>query len=242
MELEFLDLFHATFTLIYVIITIICGSIILSRYFIHKNKEFLLMGFFWILLITPYLPTVITLLMIVFLNISVTIKDFVVIGVCFIPIMGIIGYIGFSGLLKFRKLNYMIGLLIMVIVGVMFEIIFFYFLFTDLSVIATYSGIFSVQWSLFSRIYFIFNLAVLLIMGILFSRQCFKSKDIEIKLKGKFLLLAFIFFIIGTILGFSLTLTIILVISRIILALSSVLFYMGFTLPDWAKKMFLKEK
>jgi hypothetical protein len=73
-----------------------------------------------------------------------------------------------------------------------------------------------------------------LISGILIARQSIRSEKPEIKLKGKFLLIAFILFVIGAFADAVLLLTVItLPIIRIILISSSVLFYFGFILPKF---------
>jgi len=66
-------------------------------------------------------------------------------------------------------------------------------------------------------------------------------------LKGKFIILAMLFFAIGTGLDglkpilFPDYIGLVLVINRLILISSAITFYIGFTLPNWVKKLFLKE-
>ncbi|MHA1467605.1 MAG: hypothetical protein ACTSP6_05940, partial [Promethearchaeota archaeon] len=62
----------------------------------------------------------------------------------------------------------------------------------------------------------------------------------EIKLRGKFLMAAFISWTFGAIADAIIPLTVItLPIIRIILITSAIEFYIGFVLPDWIKKRLL---
>lgn len=76
--------------------------------------------------------------------------------------------------------------------------------------------------------------------GIVFSQNLLRSNEKQSKIKGKLLLTAFISFVAGTIIDFSLSLTITYVIARLILVSSSIEFYMGLIFPDWTKKIFIK--
>jgi len=60
MVLSGLDILHSIFTLVTVLISIIIGLIITSKYFKVKQTNVLLIGLFWTGLTFPWLPTVIT--------------------------------------------------------------------------------------------------------------------------------------------------------------------------------------
>jgi hypothetical protein len=86
------------------------------------------------------------------------------------------------------------------------------------------------------------NLFLFLFFGFIFSYKALRSDKPDIKLKGKFLVIAFILFTFGSILETFVPLTqITVVIYRCILILSSMSFYIGYILPDWIKKIFLKK-
>ena len=77
-------------------------------------------------------------------------------------------------------------------------------------------------------------------MGVLIAINSIKSDTPEIKLRGKFLLAAFISWSFGAIADATIPLTVItLPIIRIILITSAIEFYIGFVLPDWIKKRLL---
>lgn len=119
--------------------------------------------------------------------------------------------------------------------------IYYWFLLTDLTLIGIFITPFIVQFTLFSRLYFLICLGIFLTAGIIFIKECLKSDNLETKLKAKFLLAAFLSFTVGVILTSSIPQIIIKLIARIILVTSSIEFYMGFLLPEFIKKRILEQ-
>jgi len=78
-----------------------------------------------------------------------------------------------------------------------------------------------------------------LITGLRFYFKSQNSDNLEIKLKGKFLLIGFISFVVGGIIDAAIYTTeniALLFITRIIFISSAFEFYCGFTLPKWMKR------
>ncbi|MFX1392888.1 MAG: hypothetical protein ACFFAH_04855 [Promethearchaeota archaeon] len=199
-------------------------------------------GITWILLVSPYWPDAITFIMV--LSIGEILKDeiyFFLANALIAPIY-ITWSIAFSDLvLKERSKKKFIT--IMAFLAIIFEVIFLSLLITDLSLIGTRMGPFYVKWTDFVVFYLLFSIAIFLITGILFVRKSLRSENKEIKLKGKFLMIAFLTFAIGTIidaLGIVTELT--LVLARTFVIIGAVNFYIGFTLPKLVKDLFLKEE
>lgn len=91
-------------------------------------------------------------------------------------------------------------------------------------------------------LYAVFIVLTMLITEIIFGQSSLKSDNPEIKLKGKFLILAFVSWSIGAVLDAALPLNIMtLMLARIILILSAIEFYCGFILPNFVKRIFKKE-
>ena len=76
------------------------------------------------------------------------------------------------------------------------------------------------------------------ITGIHFAAKSMKKEELpEIRWKGRFLLIGFLFFGISAIFDAIVEMSpILLVLMRIILALATFLFYLGFILPGWSKR------
>jgi len=89
---------------------------------------------------------------------------------------------------------------------------------------------------------FLFSfILIFIITGIHFSLASLKSKNLEVKLKGKFLLLAFISFTIGASIEVLVHLnSFTVIITRSILISNAIEFYLGFIMPEWMKKSLLK--
>ena len=83
------------------------------------------------------------------------------------------------------------------------------------------------------------SILVACITGFHFAANSMKKEEIpEIRWKGKFLLIAFLFFGISAIFDALIEMSpLLLIIIRIILALAMFFFYLGFILPKWIKKI-----
>jgi hypothetical protein len=241
MALTPLDILHSSFSLVAVVISILIGLIIISKYFKFKQRNILLIGIFWTGLTFPWLPTVITFIMMLTVGYGLTVEWFILIGIVILPITVLCGLTAFISLLGVRKNNRRNILLSVLVFNLIFESLIFYFLFTNVSIIATLEGTFNIKWSVFSQVYFIINLVLFLVTGVLFSRKSLQSDSREIRFKGKLLMAAFISFTVGTVLDFAISSTITYIIARLILLSSSIEFYIGFLLPERIKRMLFKE-
>lgn len=101
-------------------------------------------------------------------------------------------------------------------------------------------GTFSIAIFLFN----IFSIFTTIITGILFTRKSMESDDKKTQWKGRFLIIAFISFTIGSTLEVMLFFDppeIIRTIVRIILISSTIEYYLGFFLPDRFAAWLIKE-
>lgn len=241
MALTPIEILHSSFSLVAVLISILIGLIIISKYFKIRQRNILLIGIFWTGLTFPWLPTVITFIMMLTVGYGLTVEGFILIGIMILPITVLCGLTAFTSLLGVRKPKRRVILLSVLVFNLIFEGLIFYFLFTDVSVIATLEDVLIIEWSVFSQIYFIINLVLFLVTGILFSRKSLQSESREIRFKGKLLMAAFISFTIGTVLDFAIPNPLTYIIARLILLSSSVEFYIGFLLPERIKRLLFKE-
>jgi hypothetical protein len=176
-----------------------------------------------------------------FLLFSTTLNDFsyFLLTIGPIPIAHITWMVFFTSF--FLKKIQKIIIILFSIEAILFEIVFVYFLVVEPSIIATRIPLSSVEWTLFILIYLLISILLFLITGIIFTLQCFKSDKKDIRLKGKFLLIAFLSFMIGILIEIMpLFFDFKYVFSRIIILLAAIGFYLGFILPERIKKLFLK--
>jgi hypothetical protein len=247
MDLTPIVVLTGSFSLATVVISTIIGLRIASKYFMHKRRELLLVGFTWILLCEIWWSSAFSFLAAIFTGVGFTPEIYFTIGNLFVPVALIFWLTAYTDFLYKKKQKLI--LLIATITGVIYYFVFFYFVFNDVTVIGVlYPNSVDAEYRSFALVYLISVLLVFLITGANFARVSIRSDNKEIRLKGKFLLLAIILFTVGAALDglkpflFGSILNVILIINRIILILSGLAFYSGFLLPRWIKELILKEK
>lgn len=229
-----------SFTIVITIIFLIVGGIICLKYFEIKNKIFILVGLGWIGLAFPWMATAILFLMIVLFDTPLSEGTFFFLVIGIIPFAQLCWIMGISNVMVVRKKIKNVMYIISFSLVIMIESFFIYILYTDVSFIGTIKGL-ELKYTLFSQIYLAIMVTIFEIIGFAFVRDSLRSKNPEIRLKGKFLFLAFLSFIIGTIIEILIMTLIIVIIGRFILIFSAFAYYCGFMLPRWMKELFLKE-
>ena len=126
--------------------------------------------------------------------------------------------------------------------AILFEILLIVFYVVNISILGTQLAPFVVRYGDIYLFYLLISIILFLITGLFFVRESLKSNNKEVQLKGKIILIAFIVFTIGTLMDVIIDVPTELTIAmaRILLILASFLLYVGFTLPNWAKKRLLK--
>ncbi|MFW9875861.1 MAG: hypothetical protein ACFFG0_22385 [Candidatus Thorarchaeota archaeon] len=244
MELTPDQILNGIFSLIFVVISILIGLTIISKYPKSKNRTVLFVGFVWLGIVSSWYASSSSFLVALITGgdgYMSTPPYYFIIGAAPLPITAFIWMFAFTELLYRDKKR--IILLIFAITGIIFEIALFILLLIDYDLVGTVTSPVDAEYELFVTIYQIFLVILVLISGTLFARESLKSDTPEIKLKGRLLLTAFLSFVIGSILeilsGISI---VVLIIARLLLISSSIEFYGGFILPRWMEKLFLRNK
>jgi len=246
--LEIVDYIQGSFSLLFVVISLIIGITILLKYFKYRTRIFILMGLSWIGLASPWFPDSISFLLIIFGGPKLPIGLYLIIGNVLLPFFLLIWIWAFSELLYKDKQKIFLG--IFLILAIIFEIIFFYLYSIGIETfLGEYQRVFQIEFKEFLTLYLVGFVIILLVTGILFARNSLKSSDPDVKLKGKFLLAAFISFCVGAgldaITGLLFEniyiISVFVVIIRSILISSALEFYAGFILPPFIKRIFQKE-
>jgi len=239
MALEALDITNGVVLILFCTLSIYLGIRISAKYFKYKQRQLLLVGLTWIFLVCPWYPASISFIMVLITGESLTEIPYFIIGNVFIPIAVILWIIALTDFIYTTKQRLLESLFI--IYGVVFYIIFFLLISIDPSLIGYLKGYTDVQYDTFIIIYVFTILLIAIITGILFARESLKSEDPEIRLKGKFLFLAFLLFFVGSSLDAVIPLNFLtLPIVRSLEILSALSFYCGFILPKPVKNFFLK--
>ncbi|MFW9879616.1 MAG: hypothetical protein ACFFG0_41600 [Candidatus Thorarchaeota archaeon] len=250
--MELIDVLQGSFSLTYVIISLIIGLTILSKYFELKNRLFILVGISWIGVANPWIPDSVSFLMQLIVQEWLPRGWYFIVGNVFIPIALLTWLIAYTDMIK-RKAQKKV-ILITVILSVIFEIVFFVLFFTNLDLIGEINPDrpFTVDFGIFITIYLMVVILVMVVTGVSFAQKSVKSDDREVRLKGKLLRAAFLTFTIAAIFDSLLgtifedptdpLLAIMVVIVRILLIFSALEFYGGFLLPRWMKEIFTKKE
>jgi len=241
-QLTAFEIFYGSFTLISVIISTILGLFITLKYFKFKQIELLLVGITWILLASPYWSDAIQFLIVMIFNIEINTPLYFFLANAFIAPIHITWAYAFTNFL-FKNIKKQL-MLFFIIEALVFEIAFLTVFFINPLLIGDQKSAFVVEWAIWIQIYLLFSIILFLVTGFLFARSSLKAEDSEIRLKGKFLIVAFLTFTIGTlidVIGAESPTEITILLARTFVIISSLCFYIGFTLPKFIKDVFIKE-
>lgn len=231
--------------LINVFIGFFFGTIVLIRSV--KTRQKLIFNFFLCIVFTlsPWYSSGFGYLYWVITTNFLPNQIYILIGTTFIPI-AMIAWLNVY-MTTYKPKRRTIILLLYAIFSVIFEIYLFYFLFfaqgapiySLLGVFTDINNPIDIDYKGFVLIYLGISIITACITGVHFAVKSIKEKvDKKIVWKGRFLFIAFIFFGIAAIFDAIIEMTpTLLLIIRIILAVNTFLFYLGFILPKWAKNL-----
>lgn len=241
MELENIEILNGILMTILLSISLYVGIVIISKYFKRKERVYFYAGMFWILLFSPWYPGVLAFFKVLFTGERLTPEIYFSINAILIPIAITIWIATFTEILYKKKQLLFVGIMILHVI--IFYIIFFYLLFTNIELIGVLKGAVDVQYGTIMVVYFITILIILLTTGIIFAVKSIKTDDPEPRLRGKLLLISFVFYVIGTALDASIAQNITtLLIMRLFEISSAFGFYLAFIMPEWFKKIAIKQK
>ncbi|KKN20583.1 hypothetical protein LCGC14_0933960 [marine sediment metagenome] len=158
------------------------------------------------------------------------------IGVTLIPWFILIWITAF-GIILAEKQKILIQM-IFLIYGSIFELIFLTLLFINPELIGEITTSIDTEWSLFIVSYLV---SIAIITGSLFAKKSLKSVNLEVRLRGKLLFMALIVWAFGSIIDTLFEVPIVRLLALIFLIGSSILFYFAFNLPNWLKKLVIKQ-
>ena len=253
--MDIVDILQGSLSLIFVIISFIIGFTIISKYGKNKNRLYILVGLTWFMLSTLWLPEAISFLMSLFIQQTLAIELYFILGNVFVPIAVFTWVYAYTDMISKDKQKLI--LILVLIFGIVFEVFFFYNFFLDINLIGVISPLrpFSADLGYFLAILLLISFLILFVTGFKFARKSIKSENKDVRLKGELLQFAFVAFTIAAVLektarsillGIVFTdptnpvLSIALVVDRMLLILSAIAFLGGFLLPNWMKKILTK--
>ncbi len=239
-EVEFSEILGAFFSLLFVVFSWILVGLMFERYHRHKVRQLLFVGIAWIGISMPWTSDAISFILLITIGQPLDKYTKVIIELAFLPVAVIFWLIVFKDI-TLKKIKPII--LVYLIIGILFEIFLFFALIFDFNLIGTYTPPLGIDYSLIVVLYLVLILLTFIIAGIYIALKSLKAKSEEIRLKGKFLLAAFISFLIATLLEIFLpTIAVGNMIIKIILMSSALEYYIGFILPGFIKNRFLAKE
>ncbi len=239
-DLNELEIISGSFSLTFVIISLIIGVTLILKYRSLKNRTLLTVGLTWIFICSSWWSRSISFLTIIFFDFALDAVLYLFLLNAFIPIAVICWIYSFFSLFEYEsKKRILIAYLVICIV---YEVFLITFLFINTAVIGSVQ-FYTASGGPLSMTFQIFAIFSFLITGILFARKSLESNDPKIQLKGKLLLVAFISFTISALYESIMPLTpLTLALIRILLISSAIEYYFGFFMPNLLVHILTKQK
>jgi len=230
-----LNYISSAFGIVHVIISVIVGSILISKYFKSKDKTLIFVGLVWIIIVEPWIPASLNLIYISFDTVGLPYQISALITNLFLPV-GLILWTLVITELVFKKIKTPL-LIIFIIFGIIFYSLLFYSVILDISIIIDIpaSVPLNMRYNLIWMVFQTILVVIVMVTGLAFSWTSIKHDNPEIKLRGKILGVAFISFLIGALLA----IVNYAPLGNTIMITSSIEFYLGYILPDWIKDRWL---
>ena len=238
MALTTVEIINGTLSLIFVIISAIVGILIILKYPKSKQRTFLFVGLTWIGITSPYWGVSTSLLVGLATGKPITLQLYLLLAITLLPLFFFFWMVAFTDLVA--KNQQKIILLIFAIDIIIFEIFFLYFVFTNPSEIGEMQSAVNMRYLSFVRWWVLIHALLFLITGLIFAIATMKIGTPEMRIKGFFIAIAVISYIVGVCLDILYPVGFVL--NRIILMSSAIEFYFGFILPNWLKKILIKEE
>ncbi len=234
------ELLQGLFGLIWVIIAFLIGIRITYKGITLERKDLIAVGLTYILVSSAWWGVAVQFVSYGFFNIQLSNDTYLFIANLFIGWGLILWLYAFCEVFypNYKK----IIVLCTVVFALAWDIFLIYALITNPQMIAVFNGIFDTNHAITSLLFILSAIIVFLISGIIFSYKFIKTENSEIKLKGYFLLIAWISFTIGAILDAALPMNVVLVVVvRLLLISTAVEYYFGFFLPKSLSKRLSKK-
>jgi len=240
-DLSEIETLQGSFSFIYVIITLSIGILIVSKYRKVKHIETITVGLSLIFIASPWWGSSLSFIAYGFFNIEISDTLYLTLGCVFNPVTLFFWLYSFFKFIYPNSIKKMV--IIYLVINIPYEIGLIYFIATNISIIGRMDSIFNSVFNLYPTLFSIGSLTVLVITGLIFGKKSIKSNNQNVQWKGRFILIAFGTFIFGaltdTLIGEN---SMLLIIIRVVLVFSAIMFYFGFFLPDRIANLLIKEK
>ncbi|MFX1257166.1 MAG: hypothetical protein ACFFAN_04875 [Promethearchaeota archaeon] len=239
-DLTELEIVHGSTSLIFSIVGIIIGLTIAYKGYKSQQEEILAVGISVAFSRVTLLPAGISFITFIFFDFILpdTLYFFITYGItgcAIIPWMYAMTKFLFPQHLK--KV-----LLIYIAIHIFFEILLITLLIVNPAMVATKEGFFNLNSGIIMSIFVIYSTISVLYTMFWFIRDCLKSKNLNTKWRGRFLLMSTLIVAFGIVTDSAFSLNaILLLVVRLILLVGVVINYLGWLLPKWLANWLIKE-
>ena len=246
MSLTTIELIMGIFNFMVMLVYVIVGLRIASKYIKYRQKTLIYAGVAWSSIGTVFLGFSINFIYYLFTGKLVSEVLVWILTSCFVPV----GLTFIYFLLADLKVNIQgfkrLIQLYSIITNIIFEIYLIYAYITDISLVGISIGAFDGVWQGISALWLLYAMISVVIIVLIIGIDAIKSTNAEVKLKGKFLIIAVVVFLLASILDLNyLRLTdnpYIAGLAKLFMIISGLLFYCGYILPIWIKNLFIEKE
>jgi hypothetical protein len=239
-DLSQLEILQGFSSLIYAVFGTIIGLIIALKFIQYKQKELLFVGFSLMLITAPWYAGGISFLTYIFFDyiLNDSIYFFINSGLVAIALLSWMFAMAF---LIFTDSKKKTMITFSAICG-LYEILFITLLLIDPSLVGAKDGRFNSDAAPIPIAFLIFALSITVVTMAMFIRACFRSSSEKVRWKGRFILIAMVFMVIGSFIDAVVTISYMsLIIVRFILIGRIIFSYLGWLLPDRVARWLIKE-
>ena len=218
--------------------SIILGIIMIRKYYKYKDLELLTMGFSTIFISSPWWGLILAFISYALFSIEISDLMFLFFAIGFSPIALILQIITISRLVyqeSWKKIS-----ILLIVPVIIHRIFWFIFLFTNPSLLWVRLSRFDGEVQPFHLLYTLYATIIVIIIYTLFIRDCLRSVEPKIRLKGKFVYLGCFIYFVGIVLGVIVNLDIATLFARFVVMTAVILSYIGWVMPERVAKFFIK--
>lgn len=228
-------------TLIYIAVTLFVGLKIIAKYIEIKEKIFLYAGISYFGSAIPWMGVALNFISVLFFNTIPPMEIHFLVHGAIIPFtqwLWIVVNLKLSNVkLKLqKKIN-----VICLIIAIVFDIVYISIIFTDTTILGTLINEIQVDYAPFSEIYLLIMAIIMISIGFSLGFRSLRADKKRVRLKGKLIIYSFILASFAFVLEIFVPVIAIIILARIIVMFTAILFYGGFVLPKWMENLFLKE-
>lgn len=235
-----LDIINGISVSIFVIISAIVGIKLILKYFTHKIKEFVTVGFSLIFAFTHWWGNSFSFLLYLLFDYEMNLFIHLLIENIFMPIALLLWVYSFFSLIYPRYVKYAISIFLplCVIEGIFILAV----LIINPQIFGSMLGLFDTKSSVILLGLKISNALIFGTTGVLYSLKLISNVDKMIKLKGKLFIIGIISFLVGSISLMFFFDLLVMFFFRLVLLSSSIAIYLSFLLPERVAKRLIKEE